>query len=484
MNRKYILLLLTLVLCLPISAQTKKTTTAKKQSTSKTISKNAVKSKAQLQKEKAALEKQRKAAAQKAAALNKHIKSNLDSVLILDNKIGKQKVAIDSLNTEVKVLNDTIDSLSGELGRLQKELDIKKKRFAKAVVYMRRNRSAQEKLMFVFSADNFSQIVRRYRYMKEYSTFQRAQGELLKEKQMEVTNTQNNLLNAKTKVENNLVNLRERKHLLEVMKSSCEEQVSFLNKNLSVVQKQIQDYQKKEQSLNAEIERIIQIELEAARKAEAERNRKAEEAAREKARKLAEAKAAKAEAEAAKKTAKTAKEKAAAKAALEKANADLKEAEAEDKLERKKMEEWKSSSADVKLSGNFANNQGKLPMPITGSYSVVGHYGTYNVAGLKNVTLENKGIDIKGQEGCSARAVFDGEVSSVFQYGGRYVVMLRHGSYISIYSGLSSVAVSKGQKVKTRESLGTIGKDTDGRYVLQFQLRKERTRLNPEQWVR
>lgn len=484
MNKNYIILLLSLILCLPISAQTKKTTTTKKQTTSKTISKNAVKTKAQLQREKEALEKQRREAARKAAELNKHIKSNLDSVLILDNKIGKQKVAIDSLNTEVTVLTDTIDSLSGELTRLEKELGIKKKRYAKAVVNMRRNRSVQEKMMFIFSADNFSQILRRLRYMKEYSTFQKAQGELLKEKQIEVTNTQNSLLNAKTKVENNLANLRERKHNLEQMKTSCESQVTFLNKNLSTVQKQIKDYQKKEQSLNAEIERIIQIELEAARKAEAERNRKAEEAAKEKARKLAEAKAAKAEAEAARKSAKTASEKAAAKAALDKAEANLKEAEAEDKLERKKMEEWKSSSDDVKLSGSFASNQGRLPMPITGSYSVVGHYGTYTVAGLKNVTLENKGIDIKGQEGCQARSIFDGEVSSIFQYGGRYVVMLRHGSYISIYSGLSSVSVSKGQKVKTRDNLGVIGKDTDGRYLLQFQLRKERTRLNPEQWVR
>ncbi len=483
MNRSYIIFFLALILCMPLTAQTKKTTT-KKVTTSKTISKKAVKTKEQLEKEKKELERQRKLAAQKAAELNKHIKSNLDSVLILDNKIGRQKAAIDSLNVEVNILNGTIDSLSNELVRLQKELALKKKRFAKAVVYMRHNRSVQEKMMFVLSADNFSQVMRRLRYMKEYSTFQKAQGELLKEKQLEVTNTQNSLLTSKTKMENNLASLRDRKQSLENMKTSCETQVNFLNKNLSTVQKQIKDYQKKENDLNAEIERIIQIELEAARKAEAERNRKAEEAAREKARKLAEAKAAKAQAEAARKSAKTASEKAAAKAALDKANADLKEAEAEDKLERKKMEEWKSSSADVKLSGNFASNQGRLPMPITGPYSVVGHYGTYSVAGLKNVTLENKGIDIKGQEGCCARAVFDGEVSSIFQYGGRYVVMLRHGSYITIYSGISDVSVAKGQKVKTRDTLGKIGKDTEGRYVLQFQMRKERTRLNPEQWVR
>jgi len=482
MNKKYIVLVLCLLLALPVSAQKK--TTTKKQTTSKTISKNAVKTKAQLQKEAAALKKKREAEAKRAAQLKKDIKHSLDSVLILDNKIGKQKVAIDSLNVEVKVLKDTIDSLGSELVRLQKELEIKKKRYAKTVVNMRRNRSTQEKMMFVFSADNFSQMLRRMRYMKEYSTFQRAQGELLKEKQIEVTATQNSMLDAKTKVENNLINLEQRKKSLETMKSSCETNVSFLNRNLATVQKQIDEYQKKERGLNAEIERIIQIEIEAARRAEAERNRKAEEAAREKARKLAEAKAAKASAEAAKKNAKTSADKAAAKAALAKAVADLKEAEAEEKVERKKMEVWKSSSDNVKLSSNFASNQGRLPMPVTGPYSVVGHYGTYSVAGLRNVTLENKGIDIKGQPGCSARAIFDGEVSSVFQFGGRYIVMLRHGSYISVYSGLSSVAVSKGQKVKTRDNLGVIGADTDGRYILQFQMRKERARLNPEQWVR
>ena len=156
------------------------------------------------------------------------------------------------------------------------------------------------------------------------------------------------------------------------------------------------------------------------------------------------------------------------------------------KVEREKYEAWKSNDAgaDAKLSNNFAGNKGRLPMPITGSYSVVGHYGNYSVAGLRNVTLDNKGIDIRGQQGCAARAVFNGTVSSVFQYGGSYIVMLRHGSYISVYSGLSSVSVRKGQTVKTKDTLGAIGQDSDGRYILHFQLRQESARLNPEQWVR
>ena len=311
---------------------------------------------------------------------------------------------------------------------------------------MRKNKSVQNKLMFIFSADNFSQMLRRFRYMREYSTFQKAQGELLKGKQQEVKAKQNELLAAKAQKEQSLHAVEEKKKSLQGMKENCQTQVNYLNKNIALVQKQIKEYQQKEQALNAEIERIIQAELEAARRAEAERKRK--------------------EAEARKKS-------------------NGKASTKEEKEERSKTESWKADTgADAKLSSNFTANKGRLPMPITGSYNVVGHYGNYTVSGLRNVTLNNKGIDIRGQQGCTARSIFEGTVSAVFQYAGSYTVMLRHGSYISVYSGLSSVAVKTGQSVSTRTSLGAVGKDADGRYILHFQLRNGSSLLNPELWVR
>lgn len=514
--KQFLLLILSIALVLPLSAQSRggkgtsvKRTTATKTTQQKKVQqqKKPVDKKTQLRNEKAATQQARQQSQAQLAQLNRNVKASLDSVLILDHQIGKQQHSIDSLNHDIVALEGTIDTLGSQLVKLQKDLDLKKKRYAKAMVYMRKNRSVQNKLMFIFSADNFTQMVRRFRYMREYSTFQKAQGELLREKQQEVKAKQNELLAAKTQKEHNLHMVEEKKKSLQGMKDNCQTQVNFLNKNIATVQQQIQDYQKKEQALNAEIDRIIQAEIEAARRAEAERKRKAEEArkkaeaeAREKARKLAEAKAAAERArkaaeaaEAARRAAKTAAEKEAAKAAAEKARADVKVAEAdvkvaakEEKAERTKYEAWKSndSNADAKLSSNFTSNKGRLPMPITGSYSVVGHYGNYSVAGLKNVTLDNKGIDIRGQQGCAARAIFDGTVSSIFQYGGAYTVMVRHGSYISVYSGLSSVSVRKGQSVKTRDTLGAVGQDVDGRYVLHFQLRNGTSRLNPEQWVR
>lgn len=501
---------MSLALALPSVAQTrgKKTTAAKKPATTKTAQqKKPAPTKAQLKKEQAATLAAKKQSQARLAKLNKDVKASLDSVLILDHQIGKQQQSIDSLNKEIHSLDVTIDTLNAELARLQRELDVKKKRYAKAMVHLRRNKSVQNQLMFIFSAENFSQMMRRLRYLREYSTFQKAQGELLKEKQLEVKAKQNELLAAKTQKEQNLQTVEQQKRSLQGMKQHAQTQVEFLNKNIATVQQQIKDYQKKEAAINAEIDRIIQAEIEAARRAEAERKRKAEEArkkaeaeAREKARKLAEAKAAAERArkaaeaaEAARKAAKTEAERTAAKAAAEKAKAEAKAAEAnvktatkEEKVEREKYEAWKSNDAsgDARLSSNFVANKGRLPMPITGSYNVVGHYGNYAVAGLRNVMLDNKGIDIRGQQGCAARAVFNGTVSSVFQYAGTYIVMLRHGSYISVYSGLSSVSVRKGQSVKTKDTLGAVGQDSDGRYILHFQLRNESARLNPEQWVR
>ena len=296
------------------------------------------------------------------------------------------------------------------------------------------------------------------------------------------------------------------------------------------IQAVIADQHKKDAALNAEIDRLIEIEIAKARaRAAAEAKRKAELAAAEKKRREAEIARRKAAAEAAarenarrieearqreaaakeaarkaaavEQSARQARREQAARAAAEAktvAEQRAKEAEvARQAAERKEKADaerarqeiskaevqqeniQKFSSVDRMMNSGFEANRGRLPMPITGNYKVVSHFGQYNVAGLKGVTLDNKGINILGHDGCQARAVYDGEVSAVLSYGGSMVVMLRHGAYISVYANLKSVNVSRGQKVSTRQALGTVGTDN----ILQFQLRKERAKLNPEAWL-
>ena len=116
------------------------------------------------------------------------------------------------------------------------------------------------------------------------------------------------------------------------------------------------------------------------------------------------------------------------------------------------------------------------------------NYNKENALAIKNY-YENQGLppasvcgmlgNIRGEAGAQARSIFDGEVSAVFSFGGTMVVMVRHGSYISVYCNLSSVNVRRGQKVSIRQSLGRVGQDN----ILQFQLRKETVKLNPENWL-
>ena len=102
---------------------------------------------------------------------------------------------------------------------------------------------------------------------------------------------------------------------------------------------------------------------------------------------------------------------------------------------------------------------------------------------MRNVRRDNKGIDIKGKDGAQARAIFDGEVSAIFQYNGLSNVLIRHCSYISVYCNLSSVLVKKGSVLKARVIIGPVNTDKDGNTVLHFQLRKETEKLNPELWL-
>lgn len=137
------------------------------------------------------------------------------------------------------------------------------------------------------------------------------------------------------------------------------------------------------------------------------------------------------------------------------------------------------SKADRELSGSFVANRGKLPMPISGPYIITSRYGQYAVEGLRNVKLDNKGIDIQGKPGAQARAIFDGKVAAVFQLNGLFNVLIRHGNYISVYCNLSSASVKSGDTVSTKQAIGQIFSDgaDNGRTVLHFQLRREKEKL-------
>jgi len=145
------------------------------------------------------------------------------------------------------------------------------------------------------------------------------------------------------------------------------------------------------------------------------------------------------------------------------------------------------AEADRKLTGSFTDNKGRLLFPVAGQYKIVGIFGRTSHPDLSRVEVNNSGIDIEVPAGAKARAVFDGEVSSVFRVNGYHnVVMLRHGSYLTVYAGIDRLDVRKGDKVKAGQTLGSIftDADDDNRTILHFEVRREREKLNPTDWVK
>lgn len=396
----------------------------------------------------------------------KDVKSQLENLALLTGQIEERRKYVNTIESDVNTLNGEITSLQKQLNKLQRELKDKKQKYETSVQYMYRNKSVQEKLMFIFSAENLSQTYRRLRYVQEYANFQRLQGMEIERKQKQVTTKKKELEQTKKAKEKLLKQSEAEKAKLEMQEKERQTLVANLQKKQKGIQSEISKKKRSAQQLNAQIDRLIEIEIEKARK------RAEEEARRKKA--AAEAAAKAAAAKKAESDKKTTPVGGTSSKGTEKPKTPEKAAP---------VEKFELNNEDRQLSGSFERNRGILPIPITGPYVVVSHYGQYAVDGLRNVKLDNKGIDIKGKPGAQARAIFEGEVSAIFQYNGLNNILVRHGNYISVYCNLSSVSVVKGAKVGTRTILGTVHTDSSGNAVLHFQLRKETAKLNPELWL-
>jgi septal ring factor EnvC (AmiA/AmiB activator) len=467
-----------------------------------------------LKNEQAQVRKQIQEQERKLQANERDVKKRLQNLMVINNEIADKRRTIDTIRQDITRLDGDIHVLDNQLHTLQAELEERKQRYMKSMRYMHRNRNIQSQLMFVFSADHFSQMYRRMRFVREYAAYQQAQGEAVQTMQAQVKEAYDELKNAK-RLKNDLLYRGEReKKSLESKQEEQQQVVTSLKKEQKAIQGIIAQQKKRDAELNARIDKLIAEEIARAKaKAEAEARRKAEAAAakkraeelarkkaaaeaaaRENARRIAEAKAreekAKAEARAAAK--RSAEEKARADRAAREAEKARKEAERraneEAKAHKREMDAEKKKAdtgytvpaEDLRLSSTFEGNRGRLPMPIVGGYKIVHRFGTNTVTDVKgHVTLDKKGIDIKGQAGAQVRAIFNGVVTAVFGYGGTSVVIIKHGSYLSVYCDLASVSVSRGQRVNTKQAIGRVGADG----LMQFQLRHGTAKLNPEGWL-
>ena len=422
------------------------------------FSQNSKKVKA-LQKQKAELQNTLQKSKAELNKTKQQVKAGQQNIHYIGVQLNNRLDQIVGLEKEIDDLDSLILQMQGKIQEKEQELKQKREKLKQAMRYARTQKGQSSSLIFILSAKTVKQMFRRSRYAQEYVKFQHKLGEQILKKQAELLEEQNQLLNTKSKKSDLIREVMLQRKELGVQQVQQQRKVDGLKKQESGLAGKIAQQQKQLSDLDKKIDALIAYEIEQARKAAAEAARK--KAAAEAARK-------KAAEEAAKK--KSGKSVATSKGSTTAPSTPV------------RPDTW-LTPADRQLNGSFEQNRGRLPVPITGQYMIGNRFGTYTVPGLKDVQLDNKGTNYIGRPGARARSIFSGEVTAVFQFGGSRNVLIRHGSYISVYCNLSSVTVTKGQKVNTKDIIGTVADDGSGRCVLHFQLRKETAKLNPEHWI-
>ncbi len=347
---------------------------------------------------------------------------SVDELLKLKSKINSRSDLIAAMNSEMKLINGEIGDSKQSISNLENELTHLKSEYAKIIYYAFKHRSSYDKMMFVFASKDVNQAYKRLKYIQQYSEYRKGQA-------VEIVNTQA-LLTLKIEVlkqqnqeKTVLVSLEEQeKQNLAVEEAEQENIVQKLQGKEQELKDKLKKKEAAKRKLQKAIQRIIEEEIRKAR-------------------------------EAAKKSGNTSKG-------------------------------FPMTPEALKLSNSFASNKGKLPWPVKQGV-ITAQFGKHPHPVLEGIVINNNGIDISTTKGANARAVFNGVVSSVAIIPGEgKVVMIRHGEYLTVYSYMSEVFVSKGDKVSIKQDLGVLVNEAGkAKTQVHIEIWKGMTKLNPKYWI-
>ncbi|MDR1877192.1 MAG: peptidoglycan DD-metalloendopeptidase family protein [Flavobacteriaceae bacterium] len=454
-------------------------------------------------------------------------KTSIIYIANLNKKIDIRAKLISNIRKESKVLDDEIYLSQLEINKLRRELKKLREDYADVLIRSYKNKSIQNKILFILSSDNIAQAFRRIKYLQKYSEYQDKKVAEINDKQQEILHTIELREKAKKDKLDVLAQQQAQKDQLDAEKREKEIIVEQYIKEQGNLASQIRQKQTQRQALEKQVQAIIVEELRIVKAKEAEERRRAEEAERARKKTIEEERAKKAlgaqqaaERLAAEKTAtaqKAAREALAAKTAAERETSDKEAAKraeetrkaaekaaaervaanklavqkaeaakiAEEKAIAKKEEIGASATITTSaetLSKSFEANKKSLPWPVLGT--VVSEFGRTPHPVVPNIYVEHQGVEIATSAGNLAKAVFSGTVSRILVVpGGGKAVLINHGNYFTLYTNLSTVIVSVGDKINSGQSLGKIYTDDSNITLLGFQVWKGTVPQNPANWL-
>ena len=392
-----------------------------------------------LEQRKAQLQEEIRQQEQLIKAKSKIQKSASTVIAIQNKKIELHEKIIVTSEKQAKVLKNNMYLNQVEINRLKKDLDILKGDYAKMIVKSYKSRSEQSRAMFLLSSQNFLQAYKRAQYMKQYSSYRKIQGEEIVTKSRKL-DTYNDKLDVQKAEKQKLIVAQEKEQTaLEAAKKVQVQLVNAIQKDKKKIAAEIKAKQRESKAIDNQIRKLI-------REAIVEANRRAAEANR-------------------------------------KANPTTVVTEAETKAIENSAVIILTPEAKI-VSDNFKSNKGRLPWPVEKGTLYQG-YGDKPHPIYKLVMVHNSGIDIETDEGSNARAVFGGIVTKVIVLTPvNRAVFVQHGDYFTVYQNLSSVSVSKGDRVSIKQPIGRIRTNGEsGKTILKFMVMQNTTPANPSGWL-
>lgn len=372
----------------------------------------------------------------------KEEKSVLSQVEDLNQRIAATENLIRITNQQANLLTRNINENINKISDLREELTKMKADYAEMVRKSYKSKNQQNRVMFLLSSENFLQAYKRVQYMKQYANFRKKQGEGIKEKTEQLQKLNADLIEQKKDKQKLISENEASKKALTKERKDQRDLVATLKKDEGKYTSQIRNKQREADEIDRQIEALIKAAIEEANRL-----------AREKA--LAESKA--------------------AGTTVSTKNVITKPA---------KTEAFALTAEDKALATSFASNKGKLPWPVEKGM-VIKSFGRHQHPQFPNVTTNNSGVEIATNDNAEVRTIFDGQVMAIqLIKGANKVVFIQHGDFISVYSNLATVNVKKGDKVSTKQTIGTVAKSpTEGRTVLKFYIYQNKTKINPADWI-
>ena len=369
-------------------------------------------------------------------------KAAVQQAALLRQQIQNREKIITNLNSQIIQMEDEQEQNQQEINQLEKKLSYMKADYAQVVYNAYRNRRLMDKVTFILAADDFSQMFRRLRYYAIFSRNVREQAERITKTTEELTKKNEEIVVLKNDKLNTLSSKEQEIKNLEIDRRKKTQNAEKLKKESKKLNDDLKKQQQQRKNIEAAIQKAVKEEI---ARANAEREKKA---------------------------------KAAAKGKSSGTSGSTKPS-----TSPKSSATITLTPEEQTLNTSFINNKGRLPWPVAKG-AKVSDFGSYPHTDVPSVQVDNHGIDIMVEAGTPARAVFEGVVTGVMNIMGTTVVMVRHGEYLKVYQNLSSASVKKGDKVSTKQTIGTVAKSSSSNtYELHFEIWKNDRYVNPNEWL-